>query len=101
MRSIRRSISSAPYRATRISVSKSTRVKSIADAVGVEKLDDRGPHVMDVAFHAAARVERQPKMERKGLAQVVAVLGIALGEIRDRLRLALFDNLEVARPSGR
>ena len=51
---------------------------------------------MDVAFHAAAQVERQPKMQRKGLPQVVAILRIALREIRDRLRLALFHNLKVA-----
>ena len=34
-------------------------------------------------------------MERENLRNVVAVLGIPLGEVGDRLRLARLDNLEV------
>ena len=73
----------------------------MADVVRVEELDDGGPDIVDVAVHAAARVERQAKVQRQDVAEVVAVFRVALAEIGDRLRLALFDDLEVLRPRAR
>ena len=78
-------------------MSKSTSVKSIAARFAFEELDDGGADVVDVALHAAARVERQPEVQRQHVAEVVAVLRIPFGEIADRLRLAFFDDLEVFR----
>ena len=50
---------------------------------------------MDVTLHATADIDRQADVERKHVAEIVAVFRVALAEIRDALGLPLFDDFEV------
>ena len=62
---------------------------------GVDELDRGGARVLDVARHAAAGVEQQADVQRR------RVLGLARGEILQRLRLAVLEDLEVFRLEAR
>ena len=70
-------------------MSKSVR-RDVDDVLdGVEEFDGGGTHVLDVLDHAAAVVDHEPEMERRGAGRLAA------GEELDLLRRTLFDDLEV------
>ena len=61
----------------------------------VDELDGGGPRVLDVARHAAAGIQQQAEVQRRRF------LRRAGGEIFQRLRLSVLEDLEVFRRQAR